>query len=257
MISVNELGNAILDGLDKSRKALPIERSDIKDFKFWQITGIKGFAAFSKKFQCIDICETEKSIKLLKMIRDADGGYSYPEDNSYIEIPLHATAEQIGITINDMLSEKPAVQSDKLTLNTIFGNLVKYVRPHDDFIDIGDGHTDAYQIYAYEKDDRNYIAFLIDSGYLDYTENAIKKRWRETYGELEKFEYRKVYERPLEIEIYGKNETTTIVSHLYQDGDGMIEILTELNDSLLSKEEQEKIEEEFKRIIDSVNIVEG
>ncbi len=61
----------------------------------------------------------------------------------------------------------------------------------------------------------------------------------------------------MEIEIYGKNETTTIVSHLYQDGDGMIEILTELNDSLLSKEEQEKIEEEFKRIIDSVNIVEG
>ena len=54
-----------MDGLDKSRKALPIERSDIKDFKFWQITGIKGFAAFSKKFQCIDICETEKSIKLL------------------------------------------------------------------------------------------------------------------------------------------------------------------------------------------------
>lgn len=59
----------------------------------------------------------------------------------------------------------------------------------------------------------------------------------------------------MEIEIYGKNETTTIVSYLYQDGDGMIEILTELNDSLLSKEEQEKIEEEFKRIIDSVSIV--
>lgn len=255
-ISDNELGNAILEGLDKSRTALPTERSDIKDFKFWQITGIKGFAAFSKKFQCIDICETEKSIKLLKMIRDDDGGYSYPEDNSYIEIPLHATAEQIGITVKDMLSQKSAVQSNKLlTFNTIFGNLVKYVRPNDDFIDIGDGHTDAYQIYAYEKDDRNFIAFLIDSGYLDYTENAIKKRWRETYGELEKFEYRKVYERPLEIEIYGKNETTTIVSNLYQDGDGMIEILTELNDSLLSKEEQEKIEEEFKRIIDSVSIV--
>ena len=48
------------------------------------------------------------------MIRDADGCYSYTEDNSYIEIPLHATAEQIGITVKDMLSEKSAVQSDKL-----------------------------------------------------------------------------------------------------------------------------------------------
>lgn len=107
-ISDNELGNAILEGLDKSRTALP--------------------------------------------------------------------TEQIGITVKDMLSQKSAVQSNKLlTFNTIFGNLVKYVRPNDDFIDIGDGHTDAYQIYAYEKDDRNFIAFLIDSGYLDYTENAIKK----------------------------------------------------------------------------------
>lgn len=35
----------------------------------------------------------------------------------------------------------------------------------------------------------------------------------------------------------------------------MLEILSELNDSILSKEEQETVKEEFKRIIDSINIM--
>lgn len=67
--------------------------------------------------------------------------------------------------------------------------------------------------------------------------------------------YKKLCETPLRIQIYGKSKTTAIYSHLYQDGEGMLEILSELNESILSKEEQEKIKEEFKRIIDSVNIM--
>lgn len=36
------LGEKILESLNKSRESEPVNRSEIKDFKFWQISGIKG-----------------------------------------------------------------------------------------------------------------------------------------------------------------------------------------------------------------------
>lgn len=60
-ISPEILGERILEGLKKSRESEPVSRSEINNFKFWQVTGIKGFSVFSKKFKCIDISEENEN----------------------------------------------------------------------------------------------------------------------------------------------------------------------------------------------------
>ena len=52
------LGEAILAALERSRTAPPVPKVDKGAGRFWQVTGIRGFGAFSRKFQCVDLQET-------------------------------------------------------------------------------------------------------------------------------------------------------------------------------------------------------
>ena len=57
-------------------------------------------------------------------------------------------------------------------------NSVTYRRPSDAYLDCGDGHTDAYQVFSLEDAPENQIAFLVDSGYSELNEKAIKMKWQ-------------------------------------------------------------------------------
>ena len=72
------LGEAILSALERSRTALPVPRVDMGAGRFWQVTGIKGFAAFSRKFQCVSIDVRGSVLEIVKLIRDTDGVYNEP-----------------------------------------------------------------------------------------------------------------------------------------------------------------------------------
>lgn len=98
-----ELGEAIFAALYKSRMAMPIERSEIEGFKFWQVTGIKGFAAFSKKFRCVEVKEKEDMLKIEKLKRESDGSYSWIQDERGIELPMSCTEESIGKSVYHIL----------------------------------------------------------------------------------------------------------------------------------------------------------
>lgn len=95
-ITEKQLGKAVIIGLEKSRKAMPVERKNIKDFKFWQISGIKGFAAFSKKFKCVEVTEKDKMLKLRRLERESDGSYSWIKNDNGVELPVSASDECIG-----------------------------------------------------------------------------------------------------------------------------------------------------------------
>ncbi len=50
-ISDDEMGIAIKKTIQESCDALPIERSELDGYNFWEASGIKGYATFSKKFR--------------------------------------------------------------------------------------------------------------------------------------------------------------------------------------------------------------
>ncbi|MFV0394861.1 MAG: hypothetical protein ACK5LC_10775 [Coprobacillaceae bacterium] len=140
-----------------------------------------------------------------------------------------------------MLSGKIIIENEEIdTFNTVNGNTVSYIRPFDDLIDAGDGHTDAYQVYVHEDNDENNIAFLIDNSYGEVNEESIKNKWEQWYGELIEFTYNETNESPLKIMIKGKTNTTLIFSNLYQDGNTLMEVSAKLDYISTSIEKQKK-----------------
>ena len=145
------LGEAILAALERSRTAPPVPRVDMGAGRFWQVTGIRGFGAFSRKFQCVNLQERGPFLEAFKLIRESDGGYVWPENQPPLEIPADTPAAQMGAEILSLFSpglEIPA--NETLSFETIHGGIISYRRPSDAFADCGDGHTDAYQGFALE-----------------------------------------------------------------------------------------------------------
>lgn len=252
-VSDSELGEMFLEALLKSKTATPVEKKE--SFKFWEISGIKGYNSFSKKFRLIKIIQVNDDYKIGEFKKESDGGYSEPYNYHLITIALDSLAEQLGKEVRKLLEDETVSNDNKtLSFDTLNDSTVKYERPSDDFLDIGDGHTDAYQIYTYEENEKNYIAFIIDSGYSNFDEKSIKERWKQMYEDLIMFEYREVNEKSLNIQIRGKTKTQSIVSNIYKDRNGMLEVITEINTQNIHIDVQRKIELEFKKVIESICI---
>lgn len=252
-ISAEFLGEKIFGSLKRSRESEPVNRSEIKNFKFWQVSGIKGFSAFSKKFECIDITEENDKLCISKLIRDDDGSYSYPGKDLSVELQKNISNEVLGKIIFELFTgDKKNINYECRSFTSLNEKQINYIRPSDDFEDMGDGHTDAYQIYTYYGNDKNYLAFLIDNGYSEFTENAIKQRWQQMYGSLIEFDFQFVSNRPEKIQVRGKTKSEMIVSYIYQDGDGMLEVLYEVD--LINASEKGRIVEEFEKVIASIKI---
>lgn len=250
------LGEALLNALERSRTAPPVPRVDLGAGRFWQVTGIKGFAAFSRKFQCVRIDARGPVLKIVKLIRDTDGGYVEPVDQSPLEIPADAPAIQLGEALLSLFSpglESPA--NETLSFETIHGGMVTYRRPSDAFQDCGDGHTDAYQVFALEDAPGSHIAFLTDSGYHDLSKAAVQERWQEQYGTLSMFRFQRRRKPPLMAAMRGVTAEAKIASHVYQDGDGTLEVLA-LIEHALPPEAQEAAQAEYQAVIRSITVKE-
>lgn len=250
------LGEKILSSLDMTENSPPISLDDIKDFKFWHISGIKTFTTFSKKFRAIDVLENHKFLEIVERKRGCSGGYNESEDDRVIKISVNSSPEQIGQAVMGLLSNEIIVEDDaEQKFETLHNSVVSYTRPLDHFEDWGDGSTDAYQIYRHEDNNKNYIAFLIEMGYSDYTEKAIRKRWDQMYPQLSEFDFREVNTDSLKIIITAKTSTESMTSYIYKDHDAYLEVLTEINLSNTSPAVQNSLSEEFKKIIESIKII--
>lgn len=248
------LGEALLSALERSRTAPPVPRVDMGAGRFWQVTGIKGYTAFSRKFQCVRIDAKGPVLKIAKLIRDTDGGYVEPVNQPPLEIPADAPVLQMGETVLSLFSpglESPA--NETLSFETVHGSVVTYRRPSDAFQDCGDGHTDAYQVFALEDAPGSHIAFLIDSGYHDLSKAAVQERWQEQYGPLSEFRFRRRRKLPLIASMQGRGAEAEVISHIYQDGEGTLEILACI-EHLLPLETQETVRAEYQMLIRSIAI---
>lgn len=248
------LGEALLSALERSRTAPPVPRVDLGAGRFWQVTGIKGFAAFSRKFQCVRIDAKGPVLKIAKLIRDTDGGYVEPVNQLPLKVPTGIPAAQLGETVLSLFSSGPESSANEtLSFETIHGGMVTYRRPSDAFQDCGDGHTDAYQVFALEDAPGSHIAFLIDSGYHDLSKAAVQERWQEQYGPLSEFRFRRRRKLPLIVSMQGRTAEAEVISHIYQDGEGTLEILACI-EHLLPLETQETVRAEYQMLIRSIAI---
>lgn len=240
-ISVLEIGNKIMQCLEVSKNALPLEKSEFNKNLVLEISGLKSQTKFNNLYKYL-LCE-EKDNKILLTDKMNNKEYVF-EDEDIVGL---------GSQVFNILTQYMSYDdSDSLALTTINKNNVIYARPSDDFEDAGEGHTDAYQIYTYDDNDKNYIAFLIDNGYSDYTESEIKQRWQQMYGTLLEFSFESISDMPFKIRVRAKTENEMIVSHIYQDGEGMLEVLYEID--LINTPEKKELEKEFEKIISSIKI---
>lgn len=257
-IMPSQLGKTVLEGLEKSRKAEPVGREELKGFQFWQISGIKGFAAFSKRFKCVEAAENDNVLKVQRMIRDSDGGYIWIKNNPGVELPLSTSYEQIGQTVWNLLhDEETDSQNEEQTASfqTLNDNTVAYQLPSDDFVDRGDGHTDAYQIYEYGSEEGSYslIAFMIDNGYSEVSSQGIKKRWEQICGNVEEYRFEEQENTLYKVMASARTKQGDVRSCFFQDGEDLLEVFVEINNGF-SAQQREKIEKEVKRVMDSITI---
>lgn len=177
-ISTLEIGNKIAQCLEVSKNALPLEKSEFNKNLALEISGTKSQTKFNNLYKYL-LCE-EKDNKLLLIDKEDNKEYVFENED------IIGLGNQVSQILSQSMNSN---DGDSLVLKTVNENTVIYTRPSDDFEDAGDGHTDAYQIYTYDSNDKNYIAFLIDNGYSGFTESAIKQRWNQVYGKLIDFEF--------------------------------------------------------------------
>lgn len=253
-VTITALGSAIFRSLEQSRNAQPVSRKEIDKYYFWQVSGIKGFASFSKKFSCITIREKGNVLYLSKLVREKDGSYTEPINQSPMEISAKIAAEQLGeIVFNLFLGSSEQCTETTMTFETVHNRTVTYRRPSDAYLDCGDGHTDAYQVFSLEDAPKNQIAFLVDSGYSELSKAAVKKNWQKQYGNLLEFCFQLMNKPPLLCKVVGKTAFAKIISYLYQDGDGTMEVMV-LIDLQQPEVAQEKVKAEFETMVGSLLI---
>lgn len=250
------LGKMALEALERSRNAMPVMEEEIADFNFWQVSGIKGFSAFSKRFQCVEVEEQETVYHVEQLIRERNGSYVWDESADGINLDLDCTEEQMGRVIYKMFHEEilsDAGRSDTVSFETVNHQTIQFVHPPDQFQDVGDGNTDAYQIYTYQDDEKTYIAFLIDNGYAQVNQQGILKRWKQMYGNVQDFHFVKNTEGVIKYVATAKTQETIIKSYFCKDGDGWLEILLEINNQF-SIEHKTQIIEYMEEMIKTIKI---
>ena len=249
------LGSTVWNAFDISKNALPVERDNKNPYQYWHVANIKGFAAFSKKFQSIKINKNEDGYEFLKMKRADNGGYISSKEHHPLKKPNILTTAELEQVIQQLFADDAVMKDpDKSSFITVYDNVVEYTKPSDDFEDSGDGHTDAYQVYVYEENDKNYISFLIDNPYTEIKAEIIRARWEQMYGKIREFQLEEIDNGFLKIRIYGRTDAAQIEAYLYQDGDHLMEVTTVTDILNTSMERQKKIREEFKKIINSIKI---
>ena len=131
---------------------------------------------------------------------------------------------------------------------------VSYKLLPDEYIDIEDGHTDAYQIYTHEEYENNYIGFMIDTAYESFSSEDIKKIWTRWYGALKTFKYKEINNKEYYIEISGKTNKVEKHSYLFKDGEEVLELTFEIDLVNTPQDLQEKIRKDFIELVESVKV---
>lgn len=220
-------------------------------YEFWTELGCKTFKAFSQKFTSVkiflrgDVCRVQ-GLKLATKT----GGY-VADKEAVFECPvteLHAHLSEM----KRMLSVEEEMPSAAQFL-TLSGSKVTYTPLSEGYNDLGDGHTDAYHLFADTRNKNNVLSFMIDSGYASFNKADIQSAFIKYYGELLEFRFEEFTDRLYLYKISAKTNDRIIVSYLFEDQDSLLEVLyqIELN---ASQEGFSRVQRDFEQLVNSIKI---
>lgn len=243
-----EIIKNITAALELSMKT-PVYTGDL--YEFWTELGSKTFKTFSQKFTSTkiflrgDVCRVQG----LKLVTKT-GGY-VADKEAVFECPvteLHAHLSEM----KRMLSVEEEMPSPAQFL-TLSESKVTYTPLSEGYNDLGDGHTDAYQIFADTHNKNNVLSFMIDSGYASFSKADIQSAFTKYYGELLEFRFEEFTDRLYLYKISAKTRDWIIVSYLFKEQEGLLEVLyqIELN---TSQEEFSRAQRDFEQLVSSIRI---
>ena len=204
-MSNTEFGKEILSKLEYS------ENSEHKNSKkhFWAVTGIKSYNTFCKKYKLILIVKYDDRIEIEVWYNTGKGYESSKNPEETVELLLPINPEVLGETVRNLALNSKDIDFENISKNggfeTADDSKVSYKLLPDEYIDIEDGHTDAYQIYIHEVYENNYIGFMIDTAYESFSSEDIKKTWTRWHGDLKSFKYKEIDNKEYYAEVSGKN----------------------------------------------------
>ncbi|MEB3072778.1 hypothetical protein [Parvimonas sp. C2] len=250
-MSNTEFGNEILTKLEYSENSK--HKNSEKDF--WTITGIKSYNTFCKKYKFIKILKYDDRIKVELWVSIGKGYIGSKNPNNIVELLLPINPEVLGETVRNLALNSKDIDFECGGFETADDSKVSYKLLPDEYIDIEDGHTDAYQIYIHEEYENNYIGFMIDTAYESFSSEDIKKTWTRWHGDLKSFKYKEIDNKEYYVEVSGKNKKIEKHSYLYKDGEEVLELTFEIDLVNTPLELQEKIKKDFKKFVKSVKVV--
>lgn len=242
------LGQECLSSLKASEDSPSVE----KGFEFWRTLGYRTYSAFSKKYESVDIVKLDDKFRVMLWIRER-GGYTPSKDPDHtIYLPLDVFPIELAQAVKSLFAYVTAEPEELLTIETASDNLFTYALPTgSEFKDLGDGHTDAYQIFASVDYPNSTIAFMIDSGYDSFSEADMKDGFERHYGPLLEYTYKACRSKPYKFQITGQTETSEIVSYLFPDGEDWLEVIYVI-DRQIPKGEIIRLKKVFEALITSV-----
>ena len=250
-MSNTEFGNEILTKLEYSENSK--HKNSEKDF--WTITGIKSYNTFCKKYKFIKILKYDDRIKVELWVSIGKGYIGSKNSNNIVELLLPVNPEVLGETVRNLALNAKDIDFECGGFETADDSKVSYKLLPDEYIDIEDGHTDAYQIYIHEDYENNYIGFMIDTAYESFSSEDIKKTWTRWHGDLKSFKYKEIDNKEYYAEVSGKNKKIEKHSYLYKDGEEVLELTFEIDLVNTPQDIQEKIKKDFKKFVKSVKVV--
>ena len=250
-----EFGKEILSKLEYS------ENSEHKNSKkhFWAVTGIKSYNTFCKKYKLILIVKYDDRIEIEVWYNTGKGYESSKNPEETVELLLPINPEVLGETVRNLALNSKDIDFENISKNggfeTADDSKVSYKLLPDEYIDIEDGHTDAYQIFIHEEYENNYIGFMIDTAYESFSSEDIKKTWTRWHGDLKSFKYKEIDDKEYYAEVSGKNKKIEKHSYLFRDGEEVLELTFEIDLVNTPLDLQEKIKKDFKKFVKSVKVV--
>ena len=246
-----EFGNEILTKLGYSENSK--HKNSEKDF--WTVTGIKSYNRFCKKYKFIQILKYDDRIKVELWVSIGKGYIGSKNPNNIIELLLPINPEVLGETVRNLALNSNDIDFKYGGFEIADDSKVSYKLLPDEYIDIEDGHTDAYQIYIHEEYENNYIGFMIDTAYESFSSEDIKKTWTRWYGALKTFKYKEIDNKEYYVEIIGKTNKVEKHSYLFKDGEEVLELTFEIDLVNTPQDLQEKIKKDFTKFVKSVKVI--
>jgi hypothetical protein len=251
-VSCEEIGIKLIAAFDISEKAGYIDNP-----KPWRETvgkagGIKSFSKFSKIYRCVFAGRTETGYTFSEWMRDPESG-GYIPSNEFIEykLPLNADSDELGKTLLQCLNAKRELPvSDRREFATLDERVIEYKAPPDEYENIGDGNTDAYQIFEHENGNACF-GFFFATKYDSMDGQGVKSLWTSYYGKLTDFEFDKENHALFQYTAGAKTSKSLIRSYFFLDDDCWSEFLLKIDTNGLAPERIDKIVEDYMRIVES------